>query len=792
MGELTPPQLLFIVRQHLEAGRLQEADDLCRRLLAERPGDAAALHLAGILATRSGRPGPAESFLRRAVEAALANPAPRLDLARLLRRAGRLDEAISEFCAALAWQEVPTARVELASAFRDAGRFGEAIELLERSLELTGADGLVELGEALIQTNRIVEAAARLEEARAGLSERPALSPELLVRLASGLQACGRLEAAILVYDRLLSAEPEMAAARVGMAAALRTTGRAAEAAELVQKVIADDPSHAPAFAELGDCLLELGHPEQGLEAYERALSLAPGDATIESRVEARLLLRRAEQASITACLADIARSPESAHAYCGAGVALQRSGDFDAALKAYAAALSLDPGHAPALNNLGLVLRDAGRLEDALACCRRAAELAPQSPTCHANLLYLMHFHPECDAAVLNAAHSQWGRRYADPLTPSPQEAIANTSCGWHVGRQQRLRVGYISPNLRLHPVGRFLLPLFEARDAARQEVYVYSSLAQHDFITARLKEKTDIWVEAGSWSDAELAERIEADGIDVLVDLTLHMADGRLLAFARKPAPVQVSYLAYCSTTGVKAIDYRLTDQWLDPPGTGGHGFVERPLYLSRYWCYAPGLPTPSVSPLPAMSRPHFTFASLNSFGKVTPAALGVWAQILRQTAPSRLLIHARRGAHRDRALRRFEAEGVDPSRIEFFDMLSMPKYFQLHRAIDLALDPFPYPGGTTTCDALWMGVPTVSLVGALPFTRSGLSILSAVALEGLAVDTVEAYVRTAAELRNDLPRLASIRTMLRDRMLGSPLMDAQGFARSVEEAFESVRMK
>jgi predicted O-linked N-acetylglucosamine transferase (SPINDLY family) len=254
----------------------------------------------------------------------------------------------------------------------------------------------------------------------------------------------------------------------------------------------------------------------------------------------------------------------------------------------------------------------------------------------------------------------------------------------------------------------------------------------------------------------------------------------------FARKPAPVQVTYLAYCSTTGIDAMDCRLSDPYLDPPEIDESVYVEKTVRLPRtYWCYQVPLDVPDVSPLPAASAGNITFGCLNNYCKVTKPTWRAWYQILRQVPQSKLVVHADRGKHREVARQRMAEAGVDPNRLEFADFLPPLEYFRFYHTLDIVLDPFPYAGGTTTCDAMWMGVPVVTLAGQTAVSRGGFSLLSDVGLPELVARDVNQYVRIAADLASDVNRLAELRSTLRQKMLASPILDAPQFARDVEAA-------
>jgi predicted O-linked N-acetylglucosamine transferase (SPINDLY family) len=309
-------------------------------------------------------------------------------------------------------------------------------------------------------------------------------------------------------------------------------------------------------------------------------------------------------------------------------------------------------------------------------------------------------------------------------------------------------------------------------------------------DKVTDQLRAHADAWHSTAPLSVAALAEQVRRDEIDILVDLTLHAAGNRLLMFARKPAPVQVTYLGYPSTTGMTAMDWKLTDGFLDPSGRSEQFSSERLAYLeSTYWCYRQPLAEVPVSEPPLRTRGQVTFGCFNNFARVSNDAVSAWCRILAARPTSRLILHADPGEHRLRISKNMAAQGIHDDRFEFVEHVRTAKYFERHAMIDIALDPFPYCGGTTTCDALWMGVPVVSLVGDIAVRRAGLSILSRVGLAELAVDSVDAYVQMAIELASDVERLTQLRRELRDRMSASPLMDAPAFARDVERLYRQM---
>jgi protein O-GlcNAc transferase len=347
------------------------------------------------------------------------------------------------------------------------------------------------------------------------------------------------------------------------------------------------------------------------------------------------------------------------------------------------------------------------------------------------------------------------------------------------------KLRVGYVSADFRLHSIFYFIEPLFVHHDRGRFEIVCYSNTQKPDAATRQLRNHVPHWRDISSLSDEAAVELIKQDDIDLLVDLSGHTSGNRLLMFSRKPAPVQMTYLGYSNTTGVATIDYRITDQFVDPEGISDAMYSEALLRMPHsLWCYRPPMPMPDVNTLPALTHGKTTFASVSNFTKVNRRIIELWAQILANTPNSELLIAgAPAGETQTRVLGQFESHGVDATRIQFVGKVNYDDYLALYQRMDIVLDTFPYAGGTTTCESLWMGVPVVTLAGKSGVSRAGVSLLSTVGLADLIANTPEQYVSIAADLAHDTPRLATLRAGLRDQMRNSPLMDERNFARAYE---------
>ncbi|MGD0464943.1 MAG: tetratricopeptide repeat protein [Tepidisphaeraceae bacterium] len=457
-------------------------------------------------------------------------------------------------------------------------------------------------------------------------------------------------------------------------------------------------------------------------------------------------------------------------------GLAHQDAGRVELAEQVYRGILARDPNQAGALNNLANVLKDSGRIEEAVDCCRAAVAMEPANAAIHSSLCYKLHFHPEYDRAALFQELREWDRRHGG--NPGPREFGNDRAPG------RRLRIGYVSPDFYGHAECFFVLPLLEGHDPRAVEVHCYASVRRPDKATELLKSCAHVWHDVVGLSDDQLAKKIRADRIDILVDLTMHMAFNRLPMFAQRAAPVQVTWLAYPGGTGLRAIDYRLTDGWMDPAGAGDSFYAERSVRLPDSWCCYH--PLGDVPPAAARERGVIVFGSLNNPCKLNDSTLRLWAAVLAGVPDSRLLLLVESQRQRRSIGESMARAGVDPGRIEFTAHRRRGEYLRMYDGIDVCLDPRPYNGVTTTCDALWMGVPVISGVGATAAGRAGLSILSNLQMPQWVAEDDARFVAIAAELAGDFSGRRELRTTLRERMRRSPLMDGRKFARNVEAAY------
>lgn len=592
---------------------------------------------------------------------------------------------------------------------------------------------------------------------------------------------------AIELYRRALALDPRDAAVHFNLALSLQQLGRYEQALGEMREVLRLDPSRADACASVAYLWNQLGNPAQAVESYQRALKLDPRDAAAHFNLGLSLQqLGRYEEA--LAEMREVTRlDPDRAEAFMIAGDLESQLEDPDQAIAFCRRAIELEPDLAEAYCHLGLIQQSLGQQAEAIDSFRKGVELDPASNVSHVNLLYALNFLSGPTAEEIFAEHRAWAERHADPLTAQSKP------CDNDPSPDRRLRIGYVSAHFRGHAVNSFVEPILAAHDPATFEVFCYSNLApwRADETTARLRSYAVDWREIAHLDDEQASEMVRADRIDILVDLAGHIDGNRLLLFARKPAPVQVTYIGYQNTTGMAAMDYRLTDEWSDPPDVTDRFYAAQLVRLPHaFFCFRPPDDAPPTTPLPALSAGHLTFGSFNNFAKVTPSVLETWARLLAAVPDSRLLLLAPRSESlRARVQEAFGRQGVDVGRVELVPRRPHAEYLRLIERADVALDAFPFNGHTTTCDALWMGVPVVMLAGDSYASRFGGSALVNLGLTDFIAGSVEQYLEIAANLATDVEKLARLRAELRSRMAGSVLVDGQGFTRRLESAYRQM---
>lgn len=606
----------------------------------------------------------------------------------------------------------------------------------------------------------------------------------------------GRAEQAGEFFGRAARSAPDDFRFPQGQGIACCQLGRLPEALHHFQRARALDPRNPSILCNLGNYFRQAGNEDEALDAYRKAVAADSGYLlallNLGDLLDHQLKHKQAAK-TFRQALKVSRKQPDNtattATLHHRLGYALSQLEQTDAAIEHYRQAIDLQPDLAVAHNSLGGAFLARNELHKAIDCFRQALDLEPGYSRVHSNLLLTMNYLPAFTQREIFSASEAFHRQHAEALMRGRKPFCRPRN------KQKTLRIGYLSPDFREHSVAFFTRRLFGSHNDEAVSVYCYADVARPDDVTGQFRAQADQWRVITQMDDESVARQIRDDGIDILVDLAGHTGRNRLLVFARKPAPVQVSWLGYPNTTGLRAIDYRLTDAIADPP-------AEEALYSETlfrlehgFLCYQ-NEERLRVSEPPSKQRGHITFGSFNTIKKVTPEVIAAWSAILQALPDSKLILKSNAlqdATTKAGALAAFSACGIDAARIELRN--SVPRrqdHMQTYADIDIALDPFPYNGTTTTCEALWMGVPVISLRGDRHAGRVGASILEHAGLAELVAETGDAYQALAIELARDPARLASLRHGLRERMSQSALMDLTGFTRTLEDAYRQMWIK
>jgi len=582
-------------------------------------------------------------------------------------------------------------------------------------------------------------------------------------------------------------AQPDSPEHHYSLGNALLGQGKYLEAITHYKYALSTKPHFSEAHNNLGLAYKEQGLTDKAISCYEKALECRYGNAIAHYNLGSALKdIGKFPEAKLHLDEA-INLDPEYIPAYNNRGILLQEQGKSYEAIQDYQKALSINPDFVDAHVNLGVAQYVLGNIDGAIARYKKAISIDPSRFLVHSNLLIAMNCMPNLSATDVYAEHKKYARKFELPLLRLIQPHQNNQTL------ERRLRIGYLSPDFRKHSVAYFIEPVFRNHDKQDYEIFCYYCNTARDSITRRLRSLVDHWINVSGGSDEMVAQQIRNDRIDILVDLAGHTANNRLPVFARKPAPLQVSWLGYLNTTGLSGMDYRLTDSSANTPGATDAYHTEELYRLPHsQWCYQPPQNAPYITSLPMLTNGYITFASLHILAKVTPFIIDLWSKILSAVPKARLLIVAsglEQQDERDRLSARFEQNGVDTGQLEYHGYRSFEDYLELHNKIDVNLDVFPYTGGTTTCHSLWMGVPVITMVGEPVISRGGASLLSVLGLDELVASSPEEYVEIAVRLAGNSERISKLRSALRPMMTTSPLTDAQLFTRNLEHAYRTM---
>ncbi len=553
------------------------------------------------------------------------------------------------------------------------------------------------------------------------------------------------------------------------------------------QKALNLNPNLLHAYNYLGNALQEKKQFDEAITYYQKAVQINHDDPTAYMNLGILYQNIKQHDESIKNFKKVIELHPNLSLAYDYMGLSLAFQGKLEQAYLSYQSSLRLNPNSMMSLVNLGNLITRQGHLEEAEGYYKRAIQVYPHRYEPCAALLMNMLYNPRYNVQTIYSENSRIMRKFAEPLSANIKkhlnECISN----------RKLRIGYVSPNFNRHPVAYFIEPIIALHNREKYEVFCYSDVQISDEITDRIISSTDQWRNIDRISDEKADFLIRKDKIDILIDLAGHTANNRMLLFARKPAPVQVTYMGYPGTTGLSTIDYKIVDKYTDPPGTTEKYYSEKLIRLPEsFVCYQPDKKSPTVDRLPALVNGHITFGSFNNLAKISIEVFGIWSRIL-ETLPNACLILKDSSLTDKRTCQyiknMFTERGINPQRIILESWEESPKHLEAYNRIDIGLDTFPFNGLTTSCEAMWMGVPVVTLSGIAYASRAGVSLLSNVGLKELIANTQAEYVDSAVKLANDIKRLQTLREKLRGMMEHSPLTDANRFTTNLEICYRQI---
>jgi predicted O-linked N-acetylglucosamine transferase (SPINDLY family) len=780
MTSMTLQSALELATQRHREGKLREAESIYRQILMNDPRQTDALQGLGLLAYQVGQKEAALKLIEEAISIEPQVARYHGHRGMVLAAMGRSQDALDALRHSLALQrDIAEVHNNLGNVLHMLGKQEEAIAAFGEALAIRPdyPDAHNNLGNVLLMRGQTREAIDAYRKATI-------LRPEFVEahsNLGGALRLAGEIEEAIKSCRRAIDLQPTYAPAYVNLGFALRLSAQNNEAETAYRKALELSPDLIEAHNGLGNVLLQEQRGDEAIAVYKEAIRIRPQQPQTHHNLGVALTQLGNTDEAITAFEKAISLRPDYAEAMNNLGVALQMAERIEESMEMYRRALAARPNYVDALNNLGTIHKALGRIDEAIAMYDQALRISPGDGKANENRLFALQYSERYGSAAILEECEAWSRRIAEPLgrnVPRP----ANLP-----DPDRRLRIGYVSPDFRDHCQSLFTIPLLSRHDRSRFEIFCYADASRPDAVTHRLQGYADAWRSTVGLVDEAVARQVREDQIDILVDLTMHMAAGRPMVFARKPAPVQVAWLAYPGTTGMKQMDYRLTDPYLDPPGMNDAFYTEKSVRLPEtFWCYAPLEENLEVNALPAASAGHVTFGCLNNFCKVSDSTLALWACVLREVKNSQLILLCPAGAHRREVLRKLN---VAENRVEFMAFLPRVEYLKMYHRIDICLDTLPYNGHTTSLDSFWMGVPVITLLGKTVAGRAGWCQLCNLNLKELANRSEEQFVNTAAALAADMPRLAALREGLRAKMAASPLMDAERFARNMETAYREM---
>ncbi len=803
-------QILDAAIQHHMAGRLDAAEKLYRDLLAEDPNQPDALHLIGVITLQEQRAHEARALFKQALWVKPNFPEAHNNMGTALKALDKLDDAEASYRQAISqkpdfadahynlgtvlddmkrYEEAAAAyRMalsikpkylaalgNLASVWVKLERFDEAIEHYHRALEIEPdyVQAHLNLGHLYKRVDRIYDAVTSFEKVSL-------LNPEtanIFLYLGQTLQRSDELEKAEVAYRQALEVKPDCAETYFGLGQLYYLKEQMDGCITYYQKSLTLNPQSAETYANLGLAFHDIGNTAEALKCYREALNLNPELATAHFNLGNEFQHQQRFDEALECYEKALEIEPAFVRAINNTGTTLQSMGRLDEAIDHYRKAISIEPDYAEAHNNLGNAFFDLGNPDQAIESYKSAIEHNPDFTGAYSNWLLAEHYRPGHTVASLYKLHRGWDEKFGAPLQPSWQK-FPNS-----VNPERQIRIGFVSADLGRHPVGYFVVGLFENLQGFGIETICYSDRVADDQ-TNRIKEAVNLWRDIRGKSDEEVASMVHEDEVDILFDLAGHSGKNRLPVFVRKPAPVQVSWAGYVGTTGLSAIDYLLSDH-ISTRSDEEKYYSEKIIYMPDQWlCYEPPSYAPDVNSLPFDRNGYVTFGSFSNPGKINKEVISVWAQILAAVDGSQLVLKYRRldsAPNIKRLSDGFEAQGIDPSRLILEGRSPHPDLLARYHDIDIALDPFPYSGGLTTYEALWMGVPVITATGNTFASRHSESHLKTIGFPEFVASSSVEYAERAIDLANNSETLNTVRRHLRQKMAASPTCDHRTFARN-----------
>jgi predicted O-linked N-acetylglucosamine transferase (SPINDLY family) len=775
----------------LDQGRPKEAADAYRQAVSLRPDDAIPRVNLSFALMEQGLLDDARLSLEQAVRLEPSNADALYMLGTISASRGQFDQAIDLFSKVL--ETKPDFEIvygELCRALFQAGRLDDARSVARKGIGLFPETAALHcyLGNLLVAEKDFANAIPCFRKA---LSIQPGYV-EAYSGMGLALRGNKQLEEAVESCRRAIAIKPDSADAHYNLGLVLKNQGLLDDAIRCYRTALALNPVFAEAYNDLGLALKEQGKLEEAAESCRHALTLKPGHAEAYRNLGLIFQEQGKQDVAVEYYLKAISIEPNSALAHNNLACSLQKQGKLDAAIDRYRQALSLEPDSVEIHNNFGSALQLQGNLDEAIEYFHKALLLEPGCIEARSNLLFVLSYHAGHGAAEYLEEALLYGKTLG---------ASARPYAAWKTGQDspdvQPLRIGLVSGDLRNHPAGFFLESILQHLDPARVELVAYPTQSLEDDLTARIKPRFAAWHSLVGLNDEAAAKRIHEDGIHVLIDLAGHTAHNRLPVFAWKPAPVQVTWLGYFASTGVAEIDYLLADS-VSVPAAEQARFTEKIWYLpDTRLCFTPPAENPGLAAntLPALRNGYITFGCFQNLTKINDAVLAAWGRIFQALPNARLRLQNKQlnsHAMRNAILQRLHRVGIATSRVMVHGQSPREAYLAAHAEVDIILDTFPYPGGTTTCEALWMGVPTLTLAGDSLIERQGAGMLSCAGLLDWVARDTDDYVGLALRHAADLDGLAKLRLGLRQKVLASPLFDAPRFAANLETALHDMWRK